>query len=320
MAYILLAIGFVLLIKGADYFVSGASGLAKKLRVPALLIGMTIVAFGTSAPEAAVSISATLKGNSGIAIGNILGSNLFNASFIIGLAALLYPLRVEKQTVKKEIPIMLLSALALLALGADTFLTGRNTPMILERGDGIVLLLFFSVFMYYSIEVARNSRESMEIDNVVMKGESFKLALYTLGGVIAIIFGGNIVVTSATNIARSFGLSETIIGLTIVAIGTSLPELVTSVVAAIKKQPDIAIGNIVGSNIFNGLFIIGISSVIRPLVIDGSLIVELILNVIITVVLLCFSRSHHRISKPEGTVLLCSYLIYTVYLVLSVSL
>ncbi|NLY81392.1 MAG: calcium/sodium antiporter [Clostridiales bacterium] len=319
MSYILLAIGFLLLIKGADYFVSGASGLAKKLRVPALLIGMTIVAFGTSAPEAAVSISATLKGNSGIAIGNILGSNLFNASFIIGLAALLYPLAVEKQTVKKEIPIMLLSALALLALGADTFLTGSSIPMTLERGDGIVLLLLFSVFMYYSIEVARNSRESMEIEDVVMKGEYIKLVVYTLGGVIGIIVGGNFVVTSATEIATSFGLSETIIGLTIVAIGTSLPELVTSVVAALKKQPDIAVGNIVGSNIFNGLFIIGVSSVISPLVIDDSLIVELILNVIITIVLLWFSRSHHRISKIEGAILLCSYLIYTVYLGFSIS-
>lgn len=319
MSYILLVIGFVLLVKGADYFVSGASGLAKKLRVPALLIGLTIVAFGTSAPEAAVSISAALKGNNGIAMGNVLGSNLFNATFILGLSALFYPLAVEKQTVRKEIPMMLLSALALLALGADKFLTGMNTPMTLERGDGIVLLLLFSVFMYYIIEVARNSRESMEIDDVVMKGESVKLVVYTVGGVIGIILGGNLVVTSATDIAIGFGVSETIIGLTIVAIGTSLPELVTSLVAALKKQADIAVGNIVGSNIFNVLLILGMSAVISPLKIDPSLIVELVLNVIVTVVLLWFSRSHHRISKAEGGILLSLYLMYTLYLVLSIA-
>ncbi len=318
MTYVLLLVGFVLLVKGADYFVSGASGVAKKLRVPALLIGLTIVAFGTSAPEAAVSISAAIKGNNGIAMGNVLGSNLFNMTFIIGLSALFYPLVVEKQTVKKEIPIMLLSALALAAISADTYLTQSKVAMSLDRGDGIVLLLFFSVFIYYIFEVAKNSRETMAIEDVMMKAESTKMIIYTVGGVTAIIIGGNMVVNSATEIARSFGLSETVIGLTIVAIGTSLPELVTSVVASIKKQPDIAVGNIVGSNIFNVLFILGVSAVISPLSIDGSLIVELMLNVLITIFFLGFSRTKHTISKIEGVVLLCAYVAYVLYLLSSV--
>lgn len=317
MSYVLLLVGFVLLVKGADYFVSGASGVAKKLRVPALLIGLTIVAFGTSSPEAAVSISAAIKGNNGIAIGNVLGSNLFNMTFIIGLSALFYPLVVEKQTVKKEIPIMLLSALALVTLSADNYLGQSKVSMSLERGDGIILLLFFSVFLYYIFEVAKNSRETMADEAVMMKAESIKMIVYTIGGVTAIIIGGNMVVNGATQIARNFGLSETVIGLTIVAIGTSLPELVTSVVASIKKQPDIAVGNIVGSNIFNVLFILGVSAVISPISVDGSLIVELVLNVLITIVFLGFSRTKHTISKIEGVLLLFSYVGYVIYLLIN---
>jgi cation:H+ antiporter len=318
MTYVLLLVGFVLLVKGADYFVSGASGVAKKLRVPSLLIGLTIVAFGTSAPEAAVSISAAIKGNNGIAVGNVLGSNLFNMTFIVGLSALFYPLVVEKQTIKKEIPIMLLSALALATLSADIYLTQSKLAMSLDRGDGIVLLLFFSVFIYYIFEVAKNSRETMAIEDVMMESKTKKMIIYTVGGVTSIIVGGNMVVNSATEIARSFGLSETIIGLTIVAIGTSLPELVTSVVASMKKQPDIAVGNIVGSNIFNVLFILGVSAVISPLSIDGSLIVELMLNVLITIVFLGFSVTKHTISKNEGVILLCSYVAYVTYLLSNV--
>lgn len=318
MTYFLLLIGFVLLVKGADYFVSGASGVAKKLRVPSLLIGLTIVAFGTSAPEAAVSISAAIKGNNGIAVGNVLGSNLFNLTFIVGLSALFYPLVVEKQTIKKEIPIMLLSALALATISADTYLTQSKAAMSLDRGDGIVLLLFFSVFIYYIFEVAKNSRETMAIEDVMMESKTKKMIIYTVGGVTSIIVGGNMVVNSATEIARSFGLSETIIGLTIVAIGTSLPELVTSVVASMKKQPDIAVGNIVGSNIFNVLFVLGVSAVISPLSIDGSLIVELMLNVLITIVFLGFSVTKHTISKNEGVILLCSYVAYVTYLLSNV--
>lgn len=314
MAYILLVFGFVLLVKGADYFVIGASGVAKKLRVPALLIGLTIVAFGTSAPEAAVSILAAIKGNNGIAIGNVLGSNLFNMTFIIGMAALFFPLAVEKQTVKKEIPIMLLSALAVAALSADHLLSTTSKVMSIERGDGIILLLFFSVFMYYIFEVARNSREATPMNEEINKAETIKMIIYTIGGLAAIIFGGNVVVNSSIDIARSFGLSETVIGLTIVAIGTSLPELVTSVVASMKKQSDIAVGNIVGSNIFNVLFILGISSVISPLSVDSSLIVELILNILITIIFLGFSRSKHTISKKEGIILLLMYIAYVVYL------
>jgi cation:H+ antiporter len=314
MSYALLVFGFVLLVKGADYFVHGASGMATKLRVPSLLIGLTIVAFGTSAPEAAVSISAALKGNNGIAVGNVLGSNLFNMTFIVGAAALFFPLKVEKQTVTKEIPLMLLSACALLILGADSFFMSNTTTMRLERNDGLILLLLFVVFMYYILEVARNSRETMVVDSYVMKGEMVKVVLFTLGGLAGIIFGGNLVVSSAVDIATSFGISETMIGLTIIAIGTSLPELVTSVVASLKKQPDIAVGNIVGSNIFNVMFVLGISATISPLYIDSILIIELILNVVFTCILLFFSKSDHSINKKEGIVLLMMYLAYIIYI------
>lgn len=314
MVYVLLLIGFVCLVKGASYFVSGASALAKKMRVPTLLIGLTIVAFGTSAPEAAVSISAAIKGNNGITLGNVLGSNLFNMTFIIGMSALFFPLVVEKQTVKKEIPIMLLSALALFALSGDLYLSQSKNVMMLDRGDGIVLLLFFSVFIYYIVEVAKNSRETMVMEETTIKSETKKMIIHTVGGVTAIIFGGNLVVNSAVEIARSFGLSETVIGLTIVAIGTSLPELVTSVVASVKKQPDIAVGNIVGSNIFNVLFILGMSAVISPLSIDKSLIVELVLNVLITLIFLGFSKTKLKINKIEGLLLLCIYIGYVIFL------
>lgn len=318
MNYLLLLIGFALLVKGADYFVDGASSIARTLRVPALLIGLTIVAFGTSSPEAAVSISAALKGNNGIAVGNVLGSNIFNMTFIVGLAALFYPLTVERQTIRKEIPIMLLSAFALLALGADTFLAPIAQTMTISRGDGLMLLLLFAVFLYYIFEVAANSRETVEIEDKHPNSGIKKMLLYTLGGLTAIVVGGNFVVDSSIAIAKSFGLSETLIGLTIVAVGTSLPELVTSVVASMKKQSDIAVGNIVGSNIFNVLFILGISAVISPITIDSSLILELGLNIGLTVLLLGFSKSKYEISKKEGIVLCLAYVAYTGYLVSTV--
>ena len=315
MEYLLLLFGFALLIKGADYFVEGASGIAKLLRVPPLLIGLTIVAFGTSAPEAAVSIRAALNGNNGIALGNVVGSNIFNVSLIIGITAMINPLKVERETVRKEIPFTLLSSILLLILVSDTLLQGLITNHI-TRGDGFVLGCFFLIFMFYLLEVALHSREKDEEMIEVCPKTMGKNGIFTAGGLLAIIAGGELVVRSSITIAKALGMSETMIGLTIVAVGTSLPELITSVTAAIKKQSEIAVGNIVGSNIFNILFVLGISSVVYPIQVDPKIFFDIKLMILYTAVLLVFSRTHHRISRKEGFILLISYLFYAVHVVI----
>lgn len=317
MSYLILIVSFVALVFGANYFVDGASGIAAKLRVPSLLIGLTIVAFGTSAPEVAVSISASISGNNGIAVGNVLGSNIFNGAFILGIAAVIWPLTVERQTIKKEIPIMILSALALFALGADSFL-GKSPEMYISRGDGMMLLLLFASFLYYVFEVARNSRETGVVDEVAASGSTTTMVIKTVFGLALIIVGGNFVVSSAVTIAQAFGISQTVIGLTIVAVGTSLPELVTSVIASLKKNSEIAVGNVVGSNIFNVFFILGASAVIAPLKIEASIFIDLIINIGLSVMLLFFAKSHHKINRTEGIVLMAIYVAYTAYLLLSI--
>lgn len=317
MSYLILVVSFVALIVGANFFVEGASGIASKLRIPPLLIGLTIVAFGTSAPEVAVSISASLSGNNGIAVGNVLGSNLFNIAVVVGFAALICPMGVERQTIKKEIPIMILSALALFALGVDNFI-GKSNQMFISRGDGMMLLLLFASFLYYVIEVARNSREDSTDTEVSEQDSVLVMALKTIGGLALIIIGGNFVVSSAVVIAKGFGVSETVIGLTIVAIGTSLPELVTSVVASLKKNSEIAVGNVVGSNIFNVFFILGASAMISPLKIEASIFPDLVLNIVLSIALLIFARTKHKINRGEGVVLISSYVGYTIYLLTSV--
>ncbi|GAB6106458.1 calcium/sodium antiporter [Fusibacter bizertensis] len=316
MMYVLLVIGFLLLIKGADYFVDGASGIAKYFKIPSLIIGLTIVAFGTSAPEAAVSISAALKGNNGIAVGNVIGSNIFNISVIIGITAVLCALDVQKQTIRKEIPFTLLGGVVLLVLASDTVFNGAK-DMVISQSDGIILLLFFIVFLYYIVEAALNSKDK-EIDlQQETKNAPLKLGpnlAFTLGGLAGIIIGGELVVNSSVKIATSFGISQTIIGLTIVSIGTSLPELITSITAARKKNTDIAVGNIIGSNIFNILFILGVSASIHSLTVDSKLVLELFLNIILTVVLLVFSRTSYKIVRGEGIFFILFYVIYMGYL------
>ncbi|MDZ5474477.1 calcium/sodium antiporter [Bacillus sp. 31A1R] len=318
MTYILLLVGFALLIKGADYFVEGASKIAQSLRVSPLLIGLTIVAFGTSSPEATVSIIAALEENAGVAIGNVVGSNIFNITFVVGIAAFLNPLKVESETIRKEIPFTLLASVALLVLISDVSLEMLSDNFI-TRSDGLVLLLFFAIFLYYIFEVARNSREQAKgkDESVATEGISKgKNILFTLGGLAAIIFGGDMVVDNAREIALSFGMSETLVGLTIVAIGTSLPELITSITAAIKKESEIALGNIVGSNIFNILFVLGSASVISPLAVDSAILTDVLLMIGLTVVLLFFSRTHYKIGKSEGIILAVAYVLYMVYIII----
>lgn len=315
MNYILLLVGFGLLIKGADFFVTGSSNIASLLRVPPILIGLTIVAFGTSSPEATVSIIAALEGSSGVALGNVIGSNIFNITLVIGLTAFLNPLKVESETLRKEIPFALLGSVALFILISDVFLQAVSTNL-LTRSDGLIFLLFFAVFMYYIFEVVRKSREKTLLEEISTNETWGKNTVYTLLGLGAIIFGGELVVKNSTEIAYTFGMSETLVGLTIVAIGTSLPELVTSITAALKKQSEIALGNIVGSNIFNILFVLGASATISPLAVNDKIFIDVLLMILLTIILLIFSRTRFRVGKYEGIMLASAYVLYLIYIIL----
>ena len=316
MTYLILLAGFALLIKGADYFVEGSSKIAQTLRVSPMLIGLTIVAFGTSAPEASVSFIAAFEGNSDVAIGNVVGSNIFNVTFILGVTALVFPLAVQNDTIRKEIPFALLGAVSLLILISDVQLQYSEFNLI-TRTEGILLLLFFAVFLYYVFEMARNSRDKIENENPtnVVEPSWMKNIVFTIGGLAGIVFGGYLVVENSIQIALSLGMSETLVGLTIVAVGTSLPELVTSVTAAMKKHTEIALGNIVGSNIFNIFFILGASASIHPLAVDPKIFFDMWLMIFVTLLLLIISRTHHKISRIEGTILAIIYIVYLAYII-----
>ncbi|MCT2536163.1 calcium/sodium antiporter [Aquibacillus koreensis] len=316
MDYLILIVGFVLLIKGADFFVDGSSKIAKALHVSPLLIGLTIVSFGTSAPEATVSILAAVEGNASVSLGNVVGSNIFNITLAIGLTAVIFPLKVESATIRKEIPFTLLTSVALYILIIDVTLQGTATN-ILTRSDGIILLLFLLIFMSYIFEVARSNREHVLDKTVTTSTKEWgKNIFITLIGLGAIIFGGNLVVNSSTEIAYAWCMSETLVGLTIVAIGTSLPELVTSVMAAFKKQSDIALGNVVGSSIFNILFVLGTTATITPLAIESKIFFDIIIMITLTIALLVFSSTKRTISRGEGAILATAYIIYLVYIII----
>ncbi|RYG72364.1 calcium/sodium antiporter [Lentibacillus lipolyticus] len=316
MTYILLLLGFALLIKGADFFVEGASHIARALHVSPLLIGLTIVALGTSSPEATVSIVAALQESSGVSVGNVIGSNIFNITLVVGLTAFLNPLKVESETVKKQIPFTLLASTALIIVISDRSLEHLSENLI-TRSDGLILLLFFAIFLYYLFEVAKNSREKVKQESSESKPVSWsKNIIQTIGGLAAIIVGGRLVVNNAVDIAVSFGMSETLVGLTIVAVGTSLPELITSVTAATKKEGEIAVGNIVGSNIFNILLVLGSASAISPLIVDSQVFVDVLLMIALTCVLLIFSRTNYTIGKWEGMTLVAAYGLYMVYIIM----
>lgn len=328
MNYILLLIGFILLVKGADYFVDGSSSIAKKLRIPSLIIGLTIVAFGTSAPEASVSITAAINNQNGMAIGNVIGSNIFNLLMVLGASGIIKPLIVEKSMLSKEFPFLLLISIILVTLSLDT-LFFNSTINTIGRIDGLILLILFGFFLYYLISSALKNRNesyfeeesSIDIDTVnikvIEKSDSIiKPILISIIGICAVIFGGNLVVNSASNIATNLGISEQLIGLTIVSIGTSLPEFVTSVIAATKGESDLALGNVVGSNIFNILFILGASSVISPLTVDYKLIIDGIIMILSTLLVYFYAYRKNNISKLESLSLLVFYLLYLGYLIL----
>ena len=316
MTYILLIIGFILLIKGADFFVDGASKIATALHVSPLLIGLTVVAFGTSSPEATVSIVSALEDSAGVAIGNVIGSNIFNITLVVGITALINPLKVENETIRKEIPFTLLASIALLILMSDVALQSLTTNYI-SRSDGFIFLLFFAVFLYYIFEVARKGRTRAKQEAAPIEKPAWgKNIVFTVSGLLAIILGGELVVRNATEIALLFGMSETLVGLTIVSVGTSLPELITSITAAVKKQSEIALGNIIGSNIFNILLVLGSSSVIAPLAVDSVLFIDVIVMIALTIILLLFSGTNFRIGKREGILLASFYIMYMIYIII----
>ncbi len=320
MIYIWLIIGFILLIKGADYFVEGASDIAVKARIPNLIIGLTIVAFGTSAPEAAVSITSALKGQNDIAVGNVIGSNMFNLLVVVGAAALIKPLQVQKSIIAKEFPFALLGTFVLLVLGNDVIFQG-TTQNSISRGDGLILFVLFGIYMYYLIEMALNHRnkESMEEEtNENMKKEIHigKSILLGIGGLIGIILGGEVVVNSAKEIALAWGMSEKLVGLTIVAVGTSLPELVTSVIAATKGKSDMALGNVIGSCIFNIFFILGISSCIYPIKVNSAVFVDMLILLGVSIITYIFAITRKQVSKIEGSLLVIGYAIYMAFIII----
>lgn len=298
--FFLLAVGFVLLIKGADWFVEGASGIATKFKIPQLVIGLTIVAMGTSVPEAAVSISAAIKGSADITIGNIVGSNILNILIILGITAVIITTRVSASTIKYEIPYMIFITIVLLAMG----FTGN----VVSLWEGALLWLLFILYLVYLFFMARKNRSEEQNDTI--EKPVWKLILGIFVGLGIIILGSNLSVDGAVELAKLAGVSERFIGLTIVALGTSLPELVTSVVAAKRGNSDIAIGNIVGSNIFNILFVIGTTAFIKPVIFASNFFFDTIVAVLAGVLLLlCVFKTKH-LNRVMGIIMLACYAVY----------
>lgn len=316
-AFVLLLVGFVLLVKGADVFVDGSSGIAKFLKIPSIVIGLTIVAFGTSAPEAAVSIIAGVNGSNDIAVGNVIGSNMFNLLGVLGISALISPVRVDGQIVKKEFPFML-AATAVFALAAFDTALGNGESNIISRSEAFILLILMGIFLYSVITFALRSRkESGASDDDNDKPKSLlKCILFTVGGLAGIIIGGQLVVDNASKIAQQFGMSETLVGLTIVAVGTSLPELVTSIVAARKGESDIAIGNVVGSNVFNILFVLAASAAITPMNINGQGLCDLLILMGVSVMAYIFCVTKKTVNRIEGGVLVAMYAGYMAFAII----
>src|SRR5574344_98655 len=316
MNILLLIGGLVLILLGANGLTDGASSIAKRFNIPSIVIGLTIVGFGTSTPELRVSVSSALKGSADIAIGNIVGSNIFNALFIVGCTAMVAPIFITRNTLRREIPLCILASLVLLILANDVFID--HAPMnVISSTDGLILLCFFAIFMGYSIAISKNGApEENEGDVKILSW--WKSITFIILGLAALIIGGQVFVNGAIGIARGLGISEAVIGVTIVAVGTSLPELATSIVAAMKKNPEIAIGNVIGSNLFNIFFILGCSATITPLFPKGISNFDLIWLVISSVLLWFFGLFFGKrvIMRFEGSILILAWLAYTVWLVI----
>lgn len=315
MNYILLIVGFLLLIKGADIFVDGASSIAKKLGIPPVIVGLTIVSIGTSAPELAVSIISSLQGSNEIAIGNVIGSNLFNTLMVLGLTTIVLPLIIKKDTIKVDFMINILVTFLLFILTFGKIFSNYN---IISRIDGLILVAICVIYMIFLIIKSKKTNIS-EISEDEKNIRIAKKIVAVILGAVGIVLGGKLVVDSATNIAYSLGMSEKLVGLTIVAMGTSLPELVTSVVAATKGENDIALGNVLGSNIFNILLILGVSSAITPIPVAQNLIVDFIFLLCVSIfifALIIFSKGKEKkLTRIEGIVLVVLYIGYIIYII-----
>ena len=318
---VFLVIGFTLLIKGADLFVEGSSSVAKRLHVPSIIIGLTIVAMGTSLPETAVSVSASLIGSNELAVSNVVGSNIFNLMVVIGVCAMLATVNVAKETITRDIPLSLICAGLLMLLGVIGL--GDKSGMILGRFDGVILIAFFAGYLFYMVKIAlKASREGKNVEIEGGSDEDIKLVsvpvsiLFIVGGAIAIAFGGDVTVDAASRIASDLGMSQTLIGLTIVSIGTSLPELVTSIVAARKNEVDMALGNAIGSNIFNILMVLGVASAISPISIIKENIIDMCVLIVFTVCVWIFAGTKKKIGKMEGFCMVAFYLAYAVYIII----
>jgi len=312
--YIFILIGLALLYQGANWFVEGASSLAKHLGISSLVIGLTVVAFGTSMPELVVNVFASIQGNSDVAFGNIVGSNIINLLLILGVTGVIAPLIVQKSTVWKEIPFALLAVLVLATM-SNKIMLANDSENILTRADGIILLFFFSMFLYYIFETIKNSTNGSSDD--IKEYSITKISFMLIAGFIFLVLGGKLTVDGAVSIARQMGISEFLISSTIVAAGTSLPELVTSVAAALKKEMDISVGNILGSNIFNIFLIMGVSSTISPLTVPIGINVDLIVLAIATLLffVFMFTGKKHKFERWEALIFLAIYVGYTLFII-----
>ncbi|MBD5250689.1 MAG: calcium/sodium antiporter [Bacteroides sp.] len=313
---LILIFGLALILGGANYLTDGASAVAQRSGISPLVIGLTIVAFGTSAPELVISCVSAFNHNAGIAIGNVVGSNIFNILVIIGLTALVRPIKIERGILVNDIPLVILSSLVILVLGNGVFLDG-DSENIITRSGGLILLLFFCIFLRYTFSIAKSSEESADDSTEIKSMKTWVAALAIVGGLGALIWGGQLFVDSASAIARSLNVSDAIIGLTIVAFGTSLPELATSIVAAVKNQPGLAVGNVVGSCIFNVFFVLGASAVISPLPLGGITNVDLLVLVGASLLFWIFGKVIRKMTftRTEGAVMFLAYVAYTVYLI-----
>lgn len=300
---VLLLVGFVFLIKGSDFFVDGASSIAAILKIPTIIVGLTIVAFGTSAPEAAVSITSSLTGNNAMAVSNVIGSNLFNLLMVIGIAALLSNLLMEKSVLEKDLPFLV----GITILWAVFIVIGWNISQI----EGIILLVILIAYIFYLIRNAGASGATNYVEKP--KLTPVKSTIFILVGIAGIILGGDLVVDSASSIAIALGMSETLVGLTIVAIGTSLPELVTSITALRKGENQLVIGNVIGSNIFNILFVLGASSAISQIPLDSSMLIDVLFMVAVTVLCFIFGKTQDKYDKKEGIILVALFIIYMAF-------
>ena len=316
MSFILLIIGFFFLIKGADLFVDGAASIARKFNIPSMIIGLTIVAMGTSAPEAAVSITSSLSGQNDMSVANVVGSNFFNILVVLGVSSLISKLPVQKNTIKKDTPFLLIVSGLLLVFGINKYLS---------RIEGLILLIVFVYFLYSTVKMAKSATNlDSSSDNEIALAESdtttqtpiLKTVILSVIGILGIVIGGDMVVDSATSIATLFGMSANLVGLTIVAIGTSLPEFVTSIVAIKKGETEIAIGNVIGSNIFNILLVLGLATFISPITISTLALIDIIFMLCITILLYLFMKKDYSLLKKHGIILVGIYIVYMSYTII----